>query len=300
MSLNWLEIDRVLEELSLSGSFIQKIVQPDFSSLRLELYAPGKGGSSLYIVLRPGKTRLHRTSRTVKRRVPLQRFAQLLRARIRGCRIVSAEQLTGQRIIRIGISRGDEPLVLWLRLWGNQANILLCRDTGEIIDAFYRRPARGEISGGYYRPEEEAFSPPPEGFVLRDENDGVDYNQLIDHWYGEEEEQALFASLQESYIRRWRRYAGLQQTRLAELERSIAVTGTSETLETSENERSNLRSIGDLLLANLHRFQKGDSWVRVESFETSEILEIPLKPDLSPQGKRRPLLPKAQERETAQ
>ncbi len=59
MSLNWKEIDLVLQELPLSGSRIQEIRQPDFKSLVLELYHP-KGPWKLYVNLSATACRLHR------------------------------------------------------------------------------------------------------------------------------------------------------------------------------------------------------------------------------------------------
>jgi hypothetical protein len=41
VSLNWKEIDAVLEELPLKGSFVQGIVQPAFDALILRMYHPG-------------------------------------------------------------------------------------------------------------------------------------------------------------------------------------------------------------------------------------------------------------------
>ena len=41
MSLNCNEIDLILKELDLTGSFIQEIVQPSFDSIALYTYKPG-------------------------------------------------------------------------------------------------------------------------------------------------------------------------------------------------------------------------------------------------------------------
>lgn len=41
MSLNCNEIDAILAELDLTGSFIQNIVQPNFDSIALYTFKPG-------------------------------------------------------------------------------------------------------------------------------------------------------------------------------------------------------------------------------------------------------------------
>jgi predicted ribosome quality control (RQC) complex YloA/Tae2 family protein len=273
VSLNWREIDRILSELELPGSFIQNVIQPDYSSLLLELYSQSGGRSSLYVSLKPGKTRLHRVREKVPRQLKLQRFAQLLRSRIKGGRIVSAEQIPGQRIVEIALTQGDQHLTLWLRLWGNAANILLCDETGTILDAFYRRPGRGEVSGGSFLPREKEYPPPDGKFGLRDEFAREDYNAAVAAFYAAAEENERINSRRAELLRNWNRYLAMVEARLAELESAAADTA----------QESSGRRIGDLLLSNLHCFSKGDEWVQVEDFETGETLEIRLDPQLSPQ-----------------
>ena len=271
MSLNWREIDRILAELELPGSFIQNVIQPDYSSLLLELYSQSGGRFSLYISLKPGKTRIHRLRRKVPRQRKLQRFAQLLRSRIKGGRILTAEQIPGQRIVEITLTLAEQRLSLWLRLWGNAANILLCDETGTILDAFYRRPGRGEVSGGNFLPRENEYPPPDEKFTLSDEFTGDDYNEFIAGLYGESEQNERIKARRGELLRGWNRYAAMVQARLAELESAAA-----ETVGESSGKK-----IGDLLLSNLQNFGKGDEWALVEDFETGETLEIQIDPRLS-------------------
>ena len=42
MSLNYKEIDVILNELDLTGMFVQEIVQPNFDSLAIYTYRPGE------------------------------------------------------------------------------------------------------------------------------------------------------------------------------------------------------------------------------------------------------------------
>ncbi len=66
------------------------------------------------------------------------------------------------------------------------------------------------------------------------------------------------------------------------LERKIAI---QEKELTATYDRERLRQLGDILTANLHRIQKGQTKVSVEDFydEDMKIIEIPLSPILSPQ-----------------
>ena len=66
------------------------------------------------------------------------------------------------------------------------------------------------------------------------------------------------------------------------LTKKIAIQ-EKERLESLERER--LRQLGDILTANIHKIQKGQTKVMAEDFysETMEEIEIPLSPTLSPQ-----------------
>ncbi len=155
MSLNWKEIDLVLEELELEGSFIQQIVQPGYDTLALHTY---KGGISktILICLASGACRIHQTWTAAPKSGKPLRFMELLKSRIKGARINSIRQLGQERIIKVELSRCGEILFLYIRLWSNAANIILTDTAGFILDSFYRRPAKGEVSGGIFA--EPAFS----------------------------------------------------------------------------------------------------------------------------------------------
>lgn len=148
MSLNCAEIDLILSELSPKGCFIQKIRQPDFESLLLDLYRPGANRFRIGIYLGNGKTRIQpETGPLPPSETGLQRFAQLLRSRIDGARIDECVQIGHNRIIRIRLIRGSVTTELYIRLWTGSANIFAVDENGIIIDAFFRRPGKNEVSG---------------------------------------------------------------------------------------------------------------------------------------------------------
>ncbi len=73
------------------------------------------------------------------------------------------------------------------------------------------------------------------------------------------------------------------QNHIARLTRKLAVQ-EKELAATHDRER--LRQLGDILTANLHRVQKGQTSVQCQDFydERMPMIEIPLSPALSPQG----------------
>ena len=185
MSLNWKEIDLILEELNLTGALIQKIRQPDFKSLLLDLYKPGNG-FPLLINLNQGNVRLHRLTGNNPRKVVLQRFAQFLRSRISGGRISSSIQLNGDRIIKLIVLNGDEETFIYIRLWGGASNIIVTDQSHTILDAFYRRPRQNEISGGTYFPEETIQLKSDRStkvFEIRDYDRNHSFNEFIEKQY---------------------------------------------------------------------------------------------------------------------
>ncbi|HTP58358.1 MAG TPA: NFACT family protein, partial [Spirochaetia bacterium] len=149
-SLNWREIDLVLSELSLPGSLIQEINQPAHDRFILDLFRKGERISVL-VSLSSRLPRLHAiTAKPANPQKP-PRFASFLRAHLRGGRIESVEHR--DRIVRITVSRSGEQTLLWIRLWGSAANAILTDAGGTILDAFYRRPKKNEVSGKTFASE---------------------------------------------------------------------------------------------------------------------------------------------------
>ena len=101
MSLNCAEIDKILEELDLEGSYIQKVVQSSYSVMALHLYKTRP--MILIICLEPGACSLHETSRKIPKFDKPLRFMELLRSRLRGAKITEAVQLNNDRIVRLSL-----------------------------------------------------------------------------------------------------------------------------------------------------------------------------------------------------
>lgn len=279
MSLNWKEIDLILRELPLENSHIQKINQPDFSSLLLQIYSPVR--RFLFLIhLGQGETRLHATAQRPEKKVKLQRFAQFLRSRISGGRIIEAGQIPRQRIVKLSVSRGGEITVLWVRLWSNAANIIAVDEKDIILDAFYRRPKRGEISGRSYNPEKEFAESPPdpkreekdELYTVREYSD-ESFNRFIDSSYSCKNSSKEIAALAE-------KAAGSLEGERNRLRRIISGL---EKQQREFKDSEQYKQAGDLITSNLHRVSHGDRWLKTENyFRDSETIEIELDPALSP------------------
>ena len=269
MSLNYKEIDAVLSEIDIENSHLQKIKQPNFHTLYLEFYKPG-GRFGLTICLAPGKTRLHLAESAPANEIKLQRFAQFMRSRIRGGRVISMEQLSSDRIVRLEILRADETLILWIRLWSGAANIIASDAEGNVLDAFYRRPNRGEVSGGLFTLPESKKS--AREFKIRELPGNGSFNEKIRTLYESSDYEEELARLREKALKKVSADEAKAVSTLKKLEKKVSQYEQYETY----------KQTGDLLMSNLHLIKRGDKWVKVSNYygDNSEI-EIELDPTLS-------------------
>ncbi|MBN2444511.1 MAG: NFACT family protein, partial [Spirochaetales bacterium] len=156
MLLNWKEINLILDELNLTGSFIQQIYQPKHHILLFHLYN-SPSSCTLMFSLSPSSCRLHATTKKYPNPPKPQRFVSFLRAHVRGGRITKAYQVGNERIVKLEVMKDEKILIIWIRLWGGAANMIVTDEDDQVLDACYRRPGRNEISGGTFNPEKNGL-----------------------------------------------------------------------------------------------------------------------------------------------
>lgn len=286
-SLNWKEIDLVLSELSLPGSLIQEIHQPAHDRFVLSLFRSGLHFSVL-VSLSSRLPRLHLLTEKLPNPQKPPRFASFLRAHVKGGRIEAAEQLrgtpgpdgtppAGDRIVRIAVTRLGEQRVLWIRLWGSAANAILTDASGTIMDAFYRRPKKNEVSG-------KPFAPAPASarsagraaageYSIRDLPGEGTFNERLEKLFQDRETRLDTERL-----------AAQADMELAVSENKLLAN--LEKLRARLDEYANLerfKELGDLITSNLHAAAKGEQWLRVEDFfHENAPVEIELSRELTP------------------
>jgi predicted ribosome quality control (RQC) complex YloA/Tae2 family protein len=283
VSLNWKEIDAVLQELDITGSRIQKIRQPNFRELVFETYAPGRR-IPILISLESGRTRLHAMTMAVPSEVKLQRFSQLLRSRILGGKIVEAGQIGKDRIIHLSVVRSDERTELYIRLWSGAANIIATDENFEVLDAFYRRPAKNEVSGCTYHPDEATMSHPPSDrvFEVRDfpvdeesESDApamLSLNRRVEYFYRSTIDATNLSALKTKLLKENER----ERTRLANRASKI------KTLVASSDTGESYKRCGDLITSNLYKLRPGATHLLVDDYYHEGVeIEIEIDPNLS-------------------
>jgi predicted ribosome quality control (RQC) complex YloA/Tae2 family protein len=273
LSLNWKEINQILRELDITGAFIQKIRQPDFKSLLIDLYKPGNG-FPLLINLNQGNVRLHRLTGNNPKKVTLQRFAQFLRARINGGRITSVVQINNDRIIKLTIINGNEETFVYIRLWGGSSNIIVTDSSFIILDVFYRRPGQNEVSGGTYAPEEKFINKKQKRvFDIREYNKKYSFNEYIEYYYRKIESEIELTNLR-SRVR--------NNLNAREIQLESSIFGVESRLSNYENFELYMVQ-AELVKANIYKIQKGDRYLKTENyFNNNNPIEITLDPTLSP------------------
>jgi predicted ribosome quality control (RQC) complex YloA/Tae2 family protein len=289
MSLNWKEINLILEELELPGAQIQKAVQSAFDVLCLKLY--GKGGAkTLLVSISPLACRIHETFESAPKSAKPLRFAEFLNSRIINGRIEEAVQLGNDRIVRITVRRnseeGEERFLIYVRLWSNAANVIVTDTEGKVLDAMRRLPKKGEVSGGFYRPESLSDSKVKSSkeFQVRSFPDDLltdlppdsSFNQKIDAFYRQEGGALSLDSLREEARRK--------------VEASIdRLKSSQEKLKEKKEDFSRaerFKEYGDIILSNINLIKHGNEWLEVkgsgENGETASTVRIKIDPRKKP------------------
>ena len=290
MSLNWKEINLILEELCLPGMQIQKAVQSAFDVLSLKLY--GKDGAkTLLASVSPGACRLHEAFDSSPKSDRPLRFAEFLNSRIVNGKIEEAVQLGSDRIVRLAVRRGEERYRIYFRLWSNAANVIVTDPEGRVLDAMRRLPKKGEVSGGHYAPEQAADAAADTGKpgkeyrvrefpeeVLAALSPDASFNKKIDAVYRREGGALSLDALREEARRK---YEGSIDRIRSSLERL-------KEKEEDFSKADRFREYGDIILSNLGRISPGDEWLEAENFytenpaESAGTVRIKLEPRKSP------------------
>jgi len=275
MSLNWKEINLILEELSLEGAQIQGAVQSAYDVMVFSLHKKGET-KKLLVSLSSGACRLHETFSPFPKSDKPLRFSQFLNSKIVNGRIIDVCQLGEDRIVRFTVKRTDNVFLMYLRLWSNAANIIVTDEDGAILDAMRRLPKRGEITGGFYTPENNDKNQKPAAlaktriFNIREFPADVSFNKYIDDFYASTGGQLSLEVLQEQVKRHHEGKIGKITAALDRLREK----------ETSFTDASRFKIYGDIILSNISNIKPEDKWLETE--ENGKKIKIEIEPKISP------------------
>ncbi len=307
MSLNFNEINRILDELNLSGMFVQEIVQPGYDSIAIYTYRPGEP-KTVYISLAAGACRINETRRKVTKNEKPLRFNEMLRSKIKGARILGCEQIRNERIIKITLEKAgaiyvmpkaqehiakkskqndeseDELFTLYIRLWSNAGNIFLCDKDDLILDSFYRRPGKNEMKGEKFLVPEPKETSQNREFPVREflevqeahPERVLSFNEKVDLFYSE---NAAASSL-ESLLEQAEKWYNSHRSRQV-----LALEKLKEKRDAFLNAGS-LKHLGDLILAYGYEINGEANFIEVEDWENkNELVKIRVDPKKISSGK---------------
>ena len=278
MSLNWKEINLILEELNLEGAQIQGAVQNTFDVIILRIHKKG-ATRQILISLSPGACRIHETFSAFPKSGKPLRFAQFLSSRIVNGWITEAVQIENNRIVKIAVKRGQFVYTLYVRLWSNAANFIVTDEKGVVLDAMRRLPKKGEVTGGSFSPEQTLNKTDKNKsvyeYTIRELSGDGSFNKKIDEFYLKEKGHLSIESIKEQARKNY--------------EGSIArISAALEKLrekESSFNDAGRYKIYGDYILSGINSIKPEDEWLEVEenrSGESGNIMRIKLEPRTSP------------------
>lgn len=298
MSLNCNEINLILQELNLKGSFIQDIIQPGYDSLALYTYKEG-GAKTVFICTAHDACRICEVRRKITKNEKPLRFMEFLRSRIKGCRINSAEQIGLERVVKMEISNAEEEFVLYIRLWNNAANVILCDKNNVILDSMYRRPNKDEMTGEVFPEpvadmtkfdikdkwpvrqftmhnsqctiEGDESKSSANGENIQNEKAYRSFNEFIDAYYSEHGAALSREALLEKAEKWFNTNLSKREAALANLENKLS----------SFKNADQMKHTGDLILAYGHLIDGSSRHLECEDYETGKTVSIMIDPKLS-------------------
>ena len=308
MSLNCNEINLILNELNLEGAFIQDIIQPGYDTLALYTYKEGSA-KTLLVCTAQNSVRLNETRKKITKNDKPLRFMEFLRAHIKGCRINSVTQLGFERVIKMELSRlvqekqsnkdyvhislikkpvlskeeleaqkGPEEIeenyILYIKLWNNAANVLLCDTDDTILEPMFRRPERGEVKDEKFKVEirEQSEEEVLARFPVREWN-AESFNKYIDWWYSEHSDNLSREALLEK-AEKW--------YNSARSKKEAALRNLEEKQESFKN-AGQLKHQGDLILSYGYMIDGSSNFLECEDYESGKKIRLMIDPKKSAQ-----------------
>lgn len=270
MSLSATEISQILAELEplLAGARLNRSHQPAPDRLVLELKPPGRDKLKLLLAVTPGRTRLHSVEQRPANPAQPMAFQMLLRAHADGDRVTGLRQKQGDRVVTLELSHGQQ---LVAELTGRHGNVFLLDADGRILGSLLdnRSEIRNLEAGEIWQPP---AAEPPAPAPSRFEPGSADA-QAMEHYAAAESE----AQLEETR----NRLAGALRKAIKKARRKHkAIAGDLDRATESEK----YLRYGEALKASLHTVASGSASVKLTDYldEETPIIEVPLKPELSP------------------
>jgi predicted ribosome quality control (RQC) complex YloA/Tae2 family protein len=265
---------------ALEGGRVDKIHMPAKSEVHI-LGRSLRGSYRLLLSAHPQRARAHLSAIARENPQTPPMFCMLLRKYLLNGRFTGLYQPSKERILHFYWDAADEMGVLSrktliLEMTGRHSNIILADSEGRVIDCLRRvdpemSPQRPVLPGLFYRD-------PPLGGVLPEEGRRMVWEGSI----SEHLDSIYTKRDQEEQLRQ--KTSSLTKTAKNNRDKLIRKIGYLIQERQDAQNREHLREKADLLMANLHRIERGAETVEVEDFyHENTPLAIRLDPAKTPQ-----------------
>jgi predicted ribosome quality control (RQC) complex YloA/Tae2 family protein len=270
LSLRELERAAAILHRDIAGHRVQQAVQLDATSIALELYG---GGERRWLVLScdPERARVGAASEAPAASGPAPRFAQYLRAHLRGARVRAVELQGGERELALRL-RAEEDWTLLLAIFGRKSNLVVLDAEGRITQAL--RPladTRPELAQGaaWRQPGRTLPRAGEDRFAAASD---AEYLDAIEAHYAERTREDGADELRRRVSGALRKEAKSLDRKLEKVDRELASAEAAAGLERQ----------GELLKSAIDRVKRGDREVVVRDWDSGEDVRIELDPTLAP------------------
>ena len=269
--INWKELELLLSEMPLVGSYIQRITEHDVHSFTLHFFSKEEKAWMMYTEISSSHSRVCRTEKIRKKSTNSQRFTQYLKAHIIGRRVVEVRQYPFDRAFSLTLENSENRINMIFRLYsGPGANVIITKEDGTILELLFRRPQRGERQGEKLI-EDVRTEEGKKKWEVRP-YEGQSFNAYLDRYEEsesrDEKREELLSILT---LRRDKEISALEERLRKQNERIDKTLGYEEVKHTA-----------DLLSSNIYLVKKGMDSVTITDWERESSLTIPLDPALSP------------------
>jgi predicted ribosome quality control (RQC) complex YloA/Tae2 family protein len=277
LSLRELERAAAILRREIVGHRIQQIVQPDPTSVALELFGgaePARAGRRRWLCLscHPEHARVGAPREAPEASGTAPRFAQYLRAHVRGGRVQAVDLLDGERQLALRTSGAEGDATLLLAIFGRKSNLVVLDEQGRIAQAL--RPlaeTRPELAqGGPWQPPGRTL--PRAGEDRFAAVSDAEYLAAIEAHYSERGRAQGEDDLRQRVAGALRKEAKSLERKLEKVARELASAEAAALLERQ----------GELLKSAQGRVQRGDREVVVRDWDSGADVRIELDPSLGP------------------
>ena len=272
MSINWKELEKILSELPLTNSYIQKVTEHSYNSFTLSMFSKEEKAWLLYIEIGSQHSRICKTDHIREKSKQSQRFTQYLKAHIVGRKITNVHQFAFDRALCLTLSNSEDSIKMFIRLFsGPGANIIITDMDNKILEVLYRRSKRHEFAGEYLDIEERK-NEGDKYFEVRSYPQEITFNEFID----KDESKSASSDKKDELVKRLREK---KENEMDELYKSLE--RLKERLDNTSGFEQ-MKKSADLLSSSIYQVKKGMSSITLQNWEDGGETTLSLDPSLTP------------------